>query len=1198
MNTRLVNSEPLPGYRLIERIGRGGYGEVWKAEAPGGILKAVKMVYGDLEESTSKEPAEQELKSLHRVKGIRHPYILSLERFDIVEGQLLIVMELADRNLWDRYVECREQNLRGIPRDELLRYMEEAAEALDLMNIQHQIQHLDIKPQNLFLVHNHIKVADFGLAKDFEGRRATMTGGVTPVYAAPETFEGWISRYSDQYSLAIVFQELLTGIRPYSGVSSRQLLLQHISGAPDVSSLPKSDQMIIRRAMSKNPEERFASCMELVKALQKMGEVTPIHGLEGSTPTPLPGEGSQITPSKPLSSGRAQEWSEAEQGIKPDQQSSKNRKPSSADLAKPPASGSGRSLITPIHQQAPLPSRNRSELSNRLKVPQTQFRSMMTDTYTSAKMCALAPERTGQGVLFPALIVGLGKIGISVVQRLKQLIAIHHDHSTKMPHLAWLLLDTDGQTLEGLQDTSRGESTFTADEIFNAPLQRPSHYLQKENELNLDRWLGNHLLYRIPRSPSSMGLRALGRLAFLDHARELSKRIRQKLELFADGSAIEEAEQATGLKLRNNRPQIYVVSSTCGGSGSGMLIDLVYLLRRQLREMGYSTSQVHGTLLLPYIDRQKKNSQAVANTFATLRELDYFSQPDRGYELPLQRQIGNYVDVGAPFRSCAVLHLPKNSEGKDMLQTIDLSAGRLYHELFTQIGPVSAEARLTYEQNNPRSGFNCQSFGLYRMCWPREQILFIASWRFSLRLVDRWRGKMEFALHQEEIDSWVDEQWLKSDFYLSAIRRQLDEKLRDYLEMDITSKINSMTNPISSLASSQTNTDMKIVIDVLGEIVRLFGKSGKDEDLHPGEIADFLVTSSKKIVQEKTELLREIAFHFVEKPGFRLSGSEEAVRQIQKKINEIERDLENNTQQANQASEEAYQQLLSAIALVNKCKSNKLGAAFQQLIEMIQIYSQNRVQQFILKELLGIYRCWSNLLPELLRDISHNRNQIGEARQRVVQYYQSIPTPNTFFDHPILPQGCNTLFEAIDQFIQTLSEEVICEWETEFQDEWWRLCRGFLHTFTHLNESMPRFLPLLQKKVRDFLDERLQNATPAEIFFLHRQDLQKASREIHRAFDESAPELVDPRSKRSAEVLVLATPFNPSGDQFRQLTRDLLADTDLIVASSDRDIVFYREIRSLGINDLPQVNSLAREIVDDWMKEHQLTPHAREDISW
>src|SRR6266508_2564140 len=141
-----THAEPIPGYKLIERLGGGGFGEVWKAEAPGGLHKAIKFVYGDLQECGEEGMrAEQELKALSRVKTVRHPYILSLERYDILDGQLLIVMELADRNLWDRYKECRSQGLRGIPRGELLGYLEETAEALDLMNNQYQLQHLDIK---------------------------------------------------------------------------------------------------------------------------------------------------------------------------------------------------------------------------------------------------------------------------------------------------------------------------------------------------------------------------------------------------------------------------------------------------------------------------------------------------------------------------------------------------------------------------------------------------------------------------------------------------------------------------------------------------------------------------------------------------------------------------------------------------------------------------------------------------------------------------------------------------------------------------------------------------------------------------------------------------------------------------------------------------------------------------------------------
>src|SRR5436190_19641476 len=87
-----MNAEPIPGYKLLERLGRGGFGEVWKCEAPGGIHKAIKFVYGDLDTAGDDgKPAEQEFKALARVKQVRHPFILSLERFAVIEGQLVIV---------------------------------------------------------------------------------------------------------------------------------------------------------------------------------------------------------------------------------------------------------------------------------------------------------------------------------------------------------------------------------------------------------------------------------------------------------------------------------------------------------------------------------------------------------------------------------------------------------------------------------------------------------------------------------------------------------------------------------------------------------------------------------------------------------------------------------------------------------------------------------------------------------------------------------------------------------------------------------------------------------------------------------------------------------------------------------------------------------------------------------------------------
>jgi serine/threonine protein kinase len=268
-----ANAEPIPGYRLIAPLGSGGFGEVWTCEAPGGLFKAIKFVRGEGDDiHPDGLGAKQELKALQHVKTLRHPFLLSMDRVEFVDGELVIVMELADRSLHDLLEENRAAGRAGVPREELLRYFAETAEVLDLLNQEHGLQHLDIKPRNLFLVGRHIKVADFGLVNSV----AEMTGsanavamaGATPVYAAPESFLGKITSFSDQYSLAIAYHELLVGEPPFVGKNFRQLALQHMQAEANLSRLPEADRPVVARALAKDPGCRFPSCSAFIHALQ------------------------------------------------------------------------------------------------------------------------------------------------------------------------------------------------------------------------------------------------------------------------------------------------------------------------------------------------------------------------------------------------------------------------------------------------------------------------------------------------------------------------------------------------------------------------------------------------------------------------------------------------------------------------------------------------------------------------------------------------------------------------------------------------------------------------------------------------------------------------------------------------------------------------------------------------------------------
>src|SRR5205085_2772209 len=153
--------------------------------------------------------------------------------------------------------QCQESGLAGIPPAELLRYFREAAEALDYLHEQ-QVQHRDVKPDNILLLGQHVKVADFGLAKLLEQTQLqTASHAGTPVCMAPEVWNSKLSVHSDQYSLAVTYVQLRTGSFPFSGDSLMALMKAHLMDPPDLGSLRPHEQEVLRRGLAKKPEGRY-----------------------------------------------------------------------------------------------------------------------------------------------------------------------------------------------------------------------------------------------------------------------------------------------------------------------------------------------------------------------------------------------------------------------------------------------------------------------------------------------------------------------------------------------------------------------------------------------------------------------------------------------------------------------------------------------------------------------------------------------------------------------------------------------------------------------------------------------------------------------------------------------------------------------------------------------------------------------------
>jgi WD40 repeat protein/serine/threonine protein kinase len=326
-----AGAEPVPGYRLTRLLGRGGFGEVWAADGPGGWAVALKVI------PLTTGAAAVERQALEIIKTVRHPNLLTIfgtwERDDV----LVIGMELADCTLMDRWKEAKGRGADGIPRGELLRYAAEAAKVLDFLNKPRHfpergkpvgIQHGDVKPQNILLVGDGVKVGDFGLVQLLEKSVTAHSGGMTVSYAPPEFFEGRTSRWSDQYSLAVTYCELRTGKRPQPATASTGSTAAE--PGPDVSSLPDSERPAMRRALDPVPRHRWPNCRMFVKELAESTRGRPEPPAPAAQPssgefaladepkrTPsLPAELKFTTPEMPAAADTAPTPSKADNGWK------------------------------------------------------------------------------------------------------------------------------------------------------------------------------------------------------------------------------------------------------------------------------------------------------------------------------------------------------------------------------------------------------------------------------------------------------------------------------------------------------------------------------------------------------------------------------------------------------------------------------------------------------------------------------------------------------------------------------------------------------------------------------------------------------------------------------------------------------------------------------------------------------------------
>ncbi len=1174
--------EPIPGYKLLDRLGAGGFGEVWRCEAPGGIFKAVKIIHGDLRSKDSDlvRYAEQELKSLKRVKQVRHPYLLALDRFDIIDGRLMIVMELADCNLWDRFRACREAGLIGIPRDELLQYMAEIAEVLDLFNDQFQLQHLDIKPQNLFLLYNHVKVADFGQVKDLQGLMAQVTGGITPVYAAPETFDGVITRYCDQYSLACVYQELLTGARPFDGSSMSQLLMQHLSLPPYLDPSPPADRPALARALAKKPEERWPSVSAFVRAL---AGAPPLSGI--SAP------------------GRFN--------------TSESETPNLISV--PPAPGS---VFSSLSLTDDTPQRG--------------------ETYGPVFTPA-PPELSGDGPLQPALVLGLGNAGLRVIQRLRFDLNERYGRSGLTPALRTLYIDTDSEAIDEANRERPADrlAKLDADEVFAAKLNRAGHYLKPRfNGRSLtEGWFDAQLLYKIPRAPQTLGIRSLGRLAFLDHYRALMTKVQADLDAAVTPDALLLTEARTGLKRRTNRPRVYITGSLAGGTSGGMFLDLAFAVRNRLKRMGYERPEIIGLFVLPPADATLTPPQALGNTFAALTELNHYSRSDTQFTAHFDERSGYVKEQDAPFTRCYLLpgsasgvvpqsgvgitpppgtpnpgsrarfgsggvqkpgsrivalgalgsqRTPDPGAAAAALKPYGDAAERIRLDLFSPIGRCTDETRAAEEVTEHPGPVTVSAFGVATFDWPRAEVVSRTAASVGREILRRWAAP-DLKRVREVMPGIAESRWTQLGLDPETIIERLQRAADQSAGRRVDTLVESVTEPLVPRGWLNRLPEPTQIHVALNDLNRLLGPPAASVKRPQTALEEEVARAAADAGSAFALDLRTLAPVLVDDAEFRLAGTEELFRQF---LATTDRLIDRYTHLAVELDSKAVAgfECLSRYAHYQKGMWKPSAA---ELTDALRQYPRARFQALTFRQMVTAYQIVRDVLSMQIADVAVARQRMATASASVPD---APPEPPASLRR-LMPPGCPTIGDAVNRFLKVLSDADLTDIDRRVQSVLEPETGGLFQVCLNSSSGVEDVIAVVFEETRAHLDQRLGEVGLASMFAERFRTPQQAERAIEQAYQEAEPAWAGNGPWAASEVSVLSCPGGTSGEALRELARRAIPIAALPITDSCDDLTIYREWTSVPLAALPHLGPAAAAAYDAIPDANQCSPHTRLDIT-
>jgi hypothetical protein len=619
------------------------------------------------------------------------------------------------------------------------------------------------------------------------------------------------------------------------------------------------------------------------------------------------------------------------------------------------------------------------------------------------------------------ICIGLGGTGRDVLMRIRRLIVDRYGDLSNLPIVSFVHIDTDkaatqvagirtGSTYHGVdlsfREAEKVSATMSSKEVtmFVEGLERRSEYTRYGPYDHISRWFPPQLLRNIKAvEEGAKGIRPVGRLAFFHNYQKIK-------------TAIETAERLTrghdSLLLRKGMRvepglNIFVIGSLCGGTGSGMFLDVAYSLRHLYGEQG---SQIASYLVIsPELYGNTPNMSA--NTYAALKELDYYSNPSTIFEVCYDIQNLVFIqEKRPPFDYSYLVSHQTGGEYQilDQGKLCNVIAHKIALDFSGELSPIIKGYRDNFLQHmiqwdkHPRP--NSQrylTFGLAAIYFPRDTIVEIALNRVSLSLVRFWlNGKGQSPDPLKLLEQFlIQYRWHNDLTRKDGLITKIAESVED-ANKNFSNTISSWKNKLERAVNECQNKDDRN--SIRQQLPREFREQFRK--VQPGESENIRGIWLTKLLQSCPNIIKELKINIDDylsqlltpsESIFSIRSSRDWLDALQHELNNYQRDLQESitdfggmkrlddidkkwrdTDQVIADVENKF-----SVPLINT-KNNQAQAECKRVVQEVCRLIQHNFDLTVLQEALKI-------VNELQKHVQERGNQVT-AFSRLIEDLQTV----------------------------------------------------------------------------------------------------------------------------------------------------------------------------------------------------------------